>query len=175
MCKIGVNYNFKFALDLRSPLNFKSKGSIVFQNIYVPPAGPPQVAPPDTRIHAQMGTENIFAMLRDFYQRLSQSEISALFPQDPDALKEAADKSACFFTGLLGGPPLFHERHGPPMLRRRHFPFVIDERARQVWVDCFKATLKEADRFQFPVEYLPGFIEFLDKFSGWMVNRAPSL
>ena len=145
----------------------------MFSNIYVPPGGPPQVSPPDTRIHSIMGTDNIFAMLRDFYKNLAQSEIAHLFPKDPEKLEEAADKSACFFTGLLGGPPLFHQLHGPPMLRRRHMPWAIGERAREIWTDCFKTTLKDFEKYEFPEEYLPGFINFLEKFGGWMVNKAP--
>jgi hemoglobin len=145
----------------------------MFSNVYVPPGGPPQVSPPDTRIHSIMGTDNIFALLRDFYKELSQSEISNLFPTTPEALEEAADKSACFFTGLFGGPPLFHKLHGPPMLRKRHMPWAIDENAKEIWVKCFKKTLENSDKYQFPQEYLPGFITFLEGFSGWMINKAP--
>ena len=36
------------------------------REVYVPPSGPPRVKPPDPAIYAAMGTDNIFAMLRDF-------------------------------------------------------------------------------------------------------------
>lgn len=126
---------------------------------------------PDPAIYATMGEEGIFAMLRDFYQELGRSAIRAMFPRN---LEKAADKSAAFFVGLLGGPPLYHQRYGNPMMRARHMPFAIDEPARQEWLACFDRVLAHAPtRYGFPVEHLPGFRAFLDGFSGWMVNTAP--
>lgn len=141
------------------------------REIYVPPEGPPRVSPPDPSIYAQMGEENIFTMLRDFYRELEASSIRAMFPDDMDA---ASQKSAAFFVGLLGGPPLYHQRYGSPMMRARHMPFPIDEPARQEWLACFNRILDEAPaRYDFPAAHLPGFRAFLDGFSRWMVNKAP--
>jgi hemoglobin len=141
------------------------------RTIYVPPDGPPRVSPPSPEIFAAMGAEQIFAMLRDFYRELERSSIRHLFPEDMIA---AADKSAAFFVGLLGGPPLYHQRYGNPMMRARHLPFVIDEAARQEWLRCFARVLEQAPaRYHFPPQHLPGFWAFLEGFSSWMVNSAP--
>ncbi|MEZ4617319.1 MAG: hypothetical protein R2867_17665 [Caldilineaceae bacterium] len=87
---------------------------------------------------------------------------------------KASQKSAAFFVGLLGGPPLYHERYGNPMMRARHMPFVIDEAARQEWLACFDRVLAAApERYKFPSEHIAGFRAFLEGFSGWMVNTAP--
>jgi hemoglobin len=138
---------------------------------YVPAGGPPRVAPPDPAIYAAMGTDNIFAMIRDFYRELEQSSIRHLFPED---MMAAADKSAAFFVGLLGGPPLYHQRYGNPMMRARHMPFAIDEAARQEWLRCFALVLEDAPaRYNFPPQHLLGFWAFLEGFSSWMVNTAP--
>lgn len=140
------------------------------ENIFVPAGGPPRVEPPDTAIYAAMGTDNIFAMLRDFYRELEKSSVRHLFPEDMIA---AADKSAAFFVGLLGGPQLYHQLYGNPMMRARHMPFAIDEAARQEWLRCFALVLEDAPtRYNFPPEHLPGFWDFLVGFSGWMVNTA---
>jgi hemoglobin len=110
-------------------------------------------------------------MLRDFYRELEKSSIRHMFPQDMIA---AADKSAAFFVGLLGGPPLYHQRYGNPMMRARHMPFAIDEAARQEWLRCYALVLKDAPaRYNFPPQHLPGFWAFLEGFSSWMVNTAP--
>lgn len=141
------------------------------RDIYVPPEGPPRVSAPSPEIYAVMGEANIFTMLRDFYRELGQSTIRDMFPQDMDA---ASEKSAAFFVGLLGGPPLYHQRYGSPMMRARHMPFSIDEPARQEWIACFNRILDEAPtRYGFPAEHMPGFRAFLDGFSRWMVNTAP--
>lgn len=141
-------------------------------NFYVPPEGPPQERP-NPQIFAKMGEANIFKMLEDFYLELGKSEIKHLFPHD---MVQASKKSGAFFVFLLGGPPLYHERYGPPMMRQRHMPFTIDEHARQVWLDCFRKTLIDSEvKYQFPQEFLAEFIQFLERFSLWMVNtRVPS-
>lgn len=140
------------------------------RDIYVPPEGPPRVAAPSREIYGVMGEANIFQMLEDFYVELGQSSISHLFPEDVVA---ASQKSAAFFVGLLGGPPLYHQRYGPPMMRARHLPFPIDDAARRVWLSCFERVLENApDAYDFPAEHLEGFRTFLREFSKWMVNKA---
>ena len=142
------------------------------RQIYVPPGGAPRVAPPSTEIYAAMGEENIFAMLRDFYRELEHSAIRHMFPLND--MMTAADKSAAFFVGILGGPPLYQQRHGNPMMRARHMPFPIDEPARMEWLRCFATVLEDAPaRYNFPPEHLLGFWAFLEGFSAWMVNTAP--
>lgn len=139
------------------------------REFYVPPGGPPQGdVRPNPEIYAKMGEENIFKMLSDFYKELEISSIRNLFPGD---MEEASKKSAAFFVFIMGGPPLYQQRHGSPMMRKRHMDFEIDEHARQVWLGCFKRVLKEADKkYNFPMEHMDSFWNFLDKFSAWMVN-----
>ena len=137
---------------------------------YVPPGGPPRVTPPSSEIYGRMGEANIFRLLADFYAELEQSTIREMFPADMQA---ASEKSAAFFVGLLGGPPLYHQRYGNPAMRARHMPFPIDEEARQEWLACFRRVLVDAERkYDFPAEHLPNFITFLREFSRWMVNTA---
>ena len=139
--------------------------------IYVPPGGPPRVAAPDPAIYEQMGLDAIVQMIEDFYAELAQSAIREMFPVDMVA---ASRKSAAFFVGLLGGPPLYHQLYGNPAMRARHMPFPIDEAARQEWLRCFDAVLADAPaRYNFPAEHLAGFRTFLHGFSAWMVNTAP--
>jgi hemoglobin len=137
--------------------------------IYTPPGGPPQGAPPSSEIYGLMGEANIFRMLADFYKELEKSELRHLFPRD---MEKASQKSAAFFVTVLGGPPLYFERYGPPRMRARHIPFEIDEPARQVWLRCFERVLEDADvKYQFPVQHLAGFRDWLKSFSAWMVNK----
>ena len=137
--------------------------------IYTPPGGPPQGTGPNSAIYGIMGEANIFRMILDFYRELEKSEIRRLFPSN---MEEASKKSAAFFVTILGGPPLYFEKYGPPRMRARHLPFEIDERARQVWLGCFEKILEGADvKYQFPMEHLEGFKDFLKSFSAWMVNK----
>ena len=140
------------------------------REIYVPPMNPGQISAPSKEIYALMGEANIFAMMADFYAELGQSAIKHLFPND---LLRASQKSAAFFIGLLGGPPLYHQRYGNPMMRARHMSFTIDAAGRAEWLACFDRVLANAvERYQFPAQHLPGFRQFLSEFSMWMVNTA---
>ena len=138
--------------------------------MFVPDIRPNEIQPPSREIYEHMGQANIFLMMSDFYKVLAQSEIRGLFPPN---MQKASEKSATFFVGLLGGPPLYQQKYGQPMMRGRHTPFRIDEKARQVWLGCFEQVLVDApEKYQFPSQHLPGFQKFLDRFSKWMVNTA---
>lgn len=138
--------------------------------IHTPPGGPPQGPGPSREIYGLMGEANIYRMMSDFYAELGRSDVRHLFPQD---LEAASRKSAAFFIGLLGGPPIYVEKYGSPRMRARHLPFEIDERARQIWLGCFDRTLEGAEgKYGFPPQHLQGFKEFLVSFSAWMVNKA---
>lgn len=130
--------------------------------------GPPQVDPPNPEIFESMGADNIVDMLEDFYLELEQSSIRDMFPED---MKSASRKSAAFFIGLCGGPPIYHQLYGHPRLRQRHMPFPITKDSQVVWLECFKKILQSApEKYQFPKQHLEGFINFLDGFSPWMIN-----
>ncbi len=138
-------------------------------NVYVPSVGPNSAPAPSREIYAVMGEANIFRMLADFYAELGRSSIRDMFPAD---LQASSEKSGAFFVGLLGGPPLYQQRHGAPMMRARHLPFPIDEEARVVWLACWEPVLaRAASDYNFPVAHLDGFRAFLVGFSAWMVNR----
>lgn len=137
--------------------------------IYTPSGGPPQQGP-SREIYGIMGEANIYRMMSDFYRELGQSSVRHLFPSD---LEAASKKSAAFFIGLLGGPPIYIQMYGSPRMRARHLPFEIDEPARQTWLACFERTLDQAEvKYGFPPQHLAGFKKFLAEFSAWMVNKA---
>jgi hemoglobin len=137
--------------------------------VYVPPIDPRSIEPPSREIYALMGEAGIVRMIEDFYRELERSSLRDLFPAD---MMAAAQRSAAFFVGLLGGPPLYHQRYGNPMMRARHLRFRITPRAREEWLACFERVLASArDRYGFPAHHLPGFRAFLRDFSLWMVNR----
>jgi hemoglobin len=140
----------------------------VTRPVFVPTIDPAKIPPPSREICGRMGEANIFRMMEDFYRELERSPLRPLFPADMGA---ASQKSAAFFVGLLGGPPLYHQRYGNPMMRARHMPFAITLGAREEWLACFERVLAHApERYGFPAEHLAGFRAFLQGFSLWMVN-----
>lgn len=135
---------------------------------YVPPIDPAKITAPSREIYGLMGEPGITGMIEEFYRELEASPVRPLFPAD---MMAAARKSTAFFVGLLGGPPLYHQRYGNPMMRARHLPFRITPRAREEWLACFERVLARAPtRHGFPAQHVPGFQAFLRDFSLWMVN-----
>ena len=135
--------------------------------LHIPESGPNAAVAPSRDIYAAMGDENIKAMLRDFYLKLGASAIAGMFPRE---LLRASEKSALFFIGLLGGPPLYAETYGAPRMRARHLPFRITEAHRREWLACFDSVLEQPELYDFPRQHLEGFKKFLEGFSAWMVN-----
>ncbi|MBC7659529.1 MAG: hypothetical protein H7249_07445 [Chitinophagaceae bacterium] len=135
--------------------------------IYTPADGPRGTVAPYRGLYEIMGEDNIKTMLRDFYRKLGTSKIAGMFTGDLD---KASERSALFFIGLMGGPPLYHQTYGPPRMRARHIPFRITEDFRQEWLRLFNEVLDDSDRYQFPDAHLPEFRAFLEGFSSWMVN-----
>jgi len=134
-------------------------------DIYVPPGGPPQGPPPDTRILQSLGEDGIRKLLSLHYQNLQIASIRDMFPNN---MEDAAQRSADFFIQILGGPPYYSQKNGAPRMRQRHLNFPITEKAKEVWLECFK---KAMDDLPFTPEYRQNFEEFLESFSAWMVNR----
>lgn len=134
------------------------------REIYVPPTGPPQepIIPKET--FQILGEDRIRNLVRNFYKKLETSEIRDMFPEN---MEESAEKSADFMVQVLGGPPLYSMKYGPPRMRARHLPFIIDEKARRVWLGCYRQALNESD---IPEEQKELIWKFLVNFSAWMVN-----
>jgi hemoglobin len=139
--------------------------------MFVPPIHPSQIPGPSREIYDLMGEDNILRMIRDFYAELAKSEIRWMFPPNEVGMAHAAEKSAAFFIGLLGGPPIYHQRYGNPAMRARHMPFPIDQDRRDEWLACFERVLVNAEqKYNFPAQHLDQFRAFLRGFSIWMMN-----
>ena len=132
------------------------------------PEMPPGGSNPVPQLFEAWGEAGVRKLISSFYQKLGASSIGPMFGKD---LEKGAEKSADFFIGAMGGPPLFHQKHGHPRLRMRHLPFRIDADARQVWLECFFVAIDEfvADH-PTPEDKLEQFKNFLTDFSMWMVN-----
>ena len=136
---------------------------------FIPPQGPPQVSAP--HYFEKIGFDRLHAFSRQHYQNLSESSISEMFPKEPEELKAAAERQADFLIGVMGGPPVYREKHGPPRMRARHLPFAIDEAARQEWIRCFRAAFVAHAGLGLSLPEQKQFLDWIELFSGWMVNK----
>ncbi|MCU0633459.1 MAG: group II truncated hemoglobin [Gemmatimonadaceae bacterium] len=61
------------------------------------------------------------------------------------SLKVSREKLYKYFSGWMGGPPLYEAEYGHPRLRMRHFPFPIGARERDEWLWCMDRALEEQE------------------------------
>ncbi|GAA4895444.1 group II truncated hemoglobin [Ferrimonas pelagia] len=90
------------------------------------------------------GEQALRALSQRFYQLMDcKAEYRALRALHPDDLSGSEEKLFEFFSGWLGGPPLFEQKYGHPMLRARHLPFRIDKHQRNLWLHCMKRAMAD--------------------------------
>jgi hemoglobin len=74
-----------------------------------------------------------------------------------------------FLIGRFGGPMRYVEKRGHPRLRMRHNPFVIDQIARDRWIELMSAALAEA---ALPPEAERALRRFFEDSATFMVNAG---
>lgn len=78
-------------------------------------------------------------------------------------------KLFAFFSGWLGGPDLYGERHGAPKLKRRHFLVPIGEAQAMAWLFAFRTACEETIEDRAVVAELVPQVESL---ALYLVNRG---
>ena len=90
------------------------------------------------------GEAGLRCLVQRFYQLMDElPEAYGIRKLHPADLSSSEQKLFEFFSGWLGGPPLFEQKHGPVFLRRRHLPFAIAGTERDQWLMCMRLALDE--------------------------------
>lgn len=91
-------------------------------------------------VYEMVGGEPVFERLVDeFYARVEADP--QLRPMFPDDLEPGKRWQFLFLMQFFGGPNRYAEERGHPRLRMRHMPFVIDEAARDRWLEHMLASI----------------------------------
>jgi hemoglobin len=95
----------------------------------------------ETTPYALMGGAEFFeALVRHFYEGVASDPV--LRPMYPEGDLEPAERRLrLFLTQYWGGPTTYSDERGHPRLRMRHNPYVIDDDARDRWLDHMRAAL----------------------------------
>jgi hemoglobin len=97
----------------------------------------------EEQIYQVIGEDGFARLVRAFYAQVPHDDVlGRLYP--PNDLDGAELRLREFLIGRFGGPPRYIEARGHPRLRMRHSPFVIDEAARNRWVQLMDRALDEA-------------------------------
>ena len=121
----------------------------------------------ELEIYTRIGEEGFERLVRAFYAQVpADSVLGPMYPADD--LEGAEQRLRDFLVGRFGGPTRYVEQRGHPRLRMRHMPFVIDEAARNRWVQLMDRALDEA---QLPADVTACFREFFHGTATFLRNR----
>ncbi len=118
----------------------------------------------------EMKEEGIRKMVADHYDKIKQSEIYDIFPQDPQEFEDAKRHSADFMIQICGGPAYFNQNRGAPQMVGRHAPFRITAETRQVWLELYREVLMDLEKDGITERSLQSWWNYINVFSNWMVN-----
>jgi len=90
-----------------------------------------------------IGAENIRQLIHDFYIEIKQDKMLA--PMYKGDFEGAEERLHLFMVQYLGGPETYNEKRGHPQLRKRHNPFIINEEAKNHWLNNMQTALDKSE------------------------------
>ena len=126
---------------------------------------------PEDEVYACIGEEGFRRLVAAFYRQIPGDEIlGPMYPGQDFA--GAEERLRDFLVFRFGGPQTYLEKRGHPRLRLRHAPFVVDQRARDRWVQLMDRALEEA---ALPDEAVGTLRPFFHDVATFLMNRPPEV
>ena len=118
-------------------------------------------------VYAAIGNEGFERLIATFYKQIPQDDILGPMYRGRD-LAGAEERLRGFLIYRFGGPQTYIEKRGHPRLRMRHVPFVIDQAARNRWMQLMRAALVETN---LPPEPAAVLLRFFESTATAMINQ----
>ena len=118
-------------------------------------------------VYAAIGDEGFKRLIGAFYKQIPQDDILGPMYRGRD-LAGAEERLRGFLIYRFGGPQTYIENRGHPRLRMRHAPFVIDQAARNRWMQLMRAALLETN---LPPEPAAVLLRFFESTATAMINQ----
>jgi hemoglobin len=118
-------------------------------------------------VYAAIGDEGFERLIAAFYKQIPQDDILGPMYRGRD-LAGAEERLRGFLIYRFGGPQTYIENRGHPRLRMRHAPFVINEAARNRWMQLMRAALVETN---LPPEPAAVLLRFFESTATAMINQ----
>ncbi len=115
-----------------------------------------------------IGEDGFTRLIAAFYRQVPKDDILGPMYEGRD-LAAAEQRLRDFLIYRFGGPDRYIAERGHPRLRMRHVPFVIDQAARERWVQLMSHAFEEV---QLPPEAERLLRGFLEATATAMINRA---
>jgi hemoglobin len=124
----------------------------------------------DQEVYGLIGEDGFERLVAAFYRQVPGDDI--LGPMYPaDDLPGAEQRLRDFLIFRFGGPQTYLAQRGHPRLRMRHAPFVINQAARDRWMQMMTLALREA---RLPSEADEVLRAFFESTATFMMNRVPA-
>lgn len=121
----------------------------------------------ESEVYSLIGEEGFRRLVAAFYRQIPSDDL--LGPMYPvEDMEGAEQRLRDFLIFRFGGPQHYLERRGHPRLRMRHAPFVVNQAARDRWVQLMDRAFAEAG---LPVEAEQVLRPFLENTATFMINR----
>lgn len=124
-----------------------------------------------TSLYDRLGGENkLIELVKTFYQIMATDPLAkeCFATHAGKDLADSAEKLTLFLSGIMGGPPTYHEKHGHPRLRMRHGPFAIGEKEASQWLYCM---LKAMDDMKIDRDIQEEIIPYFRQVTDFLRNR----
>ncbi len=118
-------------------------------------------------IYDIIGEDGFRRLVHEFYLQIPDDDI--LGPMYPaDDLDGAEERLREFLVFRFGGPQRYIEKRGHPRLRMRHAPFVVNQAARDRWVQLMSKAFEKAE---LPLQAEQVMRAFLEHTASFLMNR----
>jgi hemoglobin len=122
----------------------------------------------ETSIFPLIGEEGFARLTAAFYRQVPGDDIlSAMYPKEDIAGAERRLRD--FLIYRFGGPEKYIVERGHPRLRARHLPFIIDQAARDRWMQLMDKAFAEA---ALPPEAEQLLRSFFGQMATFMINKG---
>jgi hemoglobin len=122
----------------------------------------------ETQVYAVIGEDGFNRLVRAFYAQVPGDDVLGPMYASAD-LAGAEERLREFLVGRFGGPDRYIQQRGHPRLRQRHAPFVIDQRARDRWIQLMGNALEQVD---LPEDVGRILRSFFEQTATFMINRG---
>ncbi|WP_317932042.1 group II truncated hemoglobin [Halioxenophilus sp. WMMB6] len=93
-----------------------------------------------------LGEEGIKELANAFYDVMDElPEAQTIRNMHGENLDEIKQKLTDYLTGWMGGPPVYHSKHGTVCLTDPHAGYAIGPKERDQWVACFEKALERVN------------------------------
>lgn len=120
----------------------------------------------ENQIYELIGEEGFTRLIAAFYQQIPQDDILGNMYPSQD-LAGAEKRLRDFLIFRFGGPKTYIAERGHPRLRMRHAPFVINQAARDRWIQLMDNAFTEAN---LPAEAEKALRRLFDDWATFLLN-----